>query len=414
MARAINRLSAVRIKAIKTPGRFADGGGLYLLVKPDGRKTWLFRYRDRQTQKLRDKGLGALADVTLERARAKAAEARRTLQDGVDPIDAPRAADAARARAKAQERTFGHCAGRYIASKQAEWRSEKHRYQWGLMEAQCVEIWDRPVGAIDAAAVLSVLEPIWQTKTETASRLRQRIERVLDWATTHGLRSGENPARWRGHLQNVLASPKKLQTVTHMAAMPYARVQPFMAKLDALSSLSAKALQLQILTATRPGESIAARWEEFDLPAARWTIPGERMKAGKPHTIPLSPRVVALLETLPCDRSGFLFPGTGRAKAPKPMTTAAPLKTLRALEPDLSCHGFRSTFRDWTADQTAYSREEAEAALAHTIKDKTEAAYRRGNMMEKRTRMMADWEAHCYTSKPNGENVTPIKRSSRK
>jgi integrase len=405
------RLTVVGIRAIKKPGRYADGGGLYLLVKPDGRRTWLFRYRDRTTQKLRDKGLGPFADVGLEKAREKAAEARRTLLDGADPIDSTRQAKEAAQRASAQRRTFGHCAEAMLEAKRPEWRNAKHAYQWEqTLRVHCAALWPLPVGDVDTPDVLAVLEPLWQTKTETATRVRQRIEAVLNWAAARKYRTGENVARWKGHLDHLLPAPTKLKKVTHLAALPYSRMHELAPLLEASDALSAKALLLQILTATRPNEAAAARWDEFDLSAKLWTIPAERMKAGKAHEVPLPPRAVAMLEGMHHDSSGFLFPGNPdkRGKGPrKPMTTAAPLKTLRGLLPDLTAHGFRSSFRDWAADQTTYPRDLAEASLAHTLKDKTEAAYRRSTMLDKRREMMAAWEAHCFTAPP-AANVSGI------
>jgi integrase len=246
--------------------------------------------------------------------------------------------------------------------------------------------------------VVEALEPIWKKKTETATRVRQRIEAVLDWAAVRGYRSGDNPARWRGHLDKLLPKPTRLKKVTHRAALPYAEMSAFMQELRATAGQSALALELQVLTATRPGEVVGAGWSEFDLKAGVWTIPGERMKAGRPHRIPLSPAALAVLAKLP-QLEEFTFPGRTSGRS---MTTAAPMKTLKALRPGLTAHGFRSSFRDWAADTTAYPREVAEEALAHTLKDRTEAAYRRSDLFEKRTRLMADWAAHCA----NGANPT--------
>lgn len=395
MARKINRLSVKGIAAIKKPGRYADGEGLYLLVKPDGRRTWLFRYRDRTTGKLRDKGLGPLADVTLERARADARAARLTLRDGVDPIDSTRTARTEAALERAKAKTFGDCATAYITAHRKSWRNAKHGGQWrSTLDTYAAALLPLPVAAVDTAAVVKALEPIWADKTETATRTRQRIEAVLDWATARGFRTGENPARWRGHLQKLLPAPAKLKAVKPRAALPYTEMHAFMERLRVLPGLSARALALQLLTATRPGEATAARWEEFDLAKALWTIPGQRMKAGKAHEVPLAPWTVAMLKTLARDPGGFLFPG----KPGKPLTTAATLKTAQELVPGLTAHGFRSTFRDWTADQTAFPRDVAEAALAHSIKDKTEAAYLRTSMLDKRRKLMEAWEAYCFTA----------------
>lgn len=410
MKRERNRLTAVSMRALATkPGRHADGGGLYLLTKHDGRRTWIFRWRDRLTGKLRDKGLGIAGDqdVTLAEARERAAACRRVLRDGGDPIADPRRErDAARLE-RARRMTFGQCKDAYIAAHAAEWRSAKHADQWrATLTNYAKALLPLPVAEIDTAMVVAVLEPIWTTKTETATRTRQRIEAVLDWATARKLRTGENPARWRGHLDHLLASPNKLKAVTHRPALAYDEMAAFMVELRARQGFGARALELQILTATRPGEAAAATWGEFDLKAGVWTIPGARMKAGREHRVPLSPAAVALLKALPrhpySTPESFVFPGLREGQ---PMTTAAALKVLKELRPGVVAHGFRSTFRDWAADRTAYPREIAEAALAHTLKDKTEAAYKRTDLFEKRAKLMREWSTFCTTPKAKGDNV---------
>ncbi len=407
MATKSKKLSVVGIRSLKEPGRYNDGGGLYLHIRKDGRRSWEFRYRDRVTSKLREKGLGPFPDVGLDDARGKAADHRASLQKGTDPIDASKAERLAERLEHARLKTFGDCCDAYIAAHRASWRNKKHGDQWrNTLDAYCSALLPLPVSEIDNGLVLKALEPIWGDKTETATRVRQRIEAVIDYATARGFRAGENPARWRGHLQKLLPAPAKLKDVQHHAALPYEKMAKFMAKLSALDTLAAKALTLQILTATRPGEAVAARWDEFDLKAGVWTIPKERMKANREHRVPLAPGLVKLLKTMPRDLSGFVFPG----KAGRHLTIAAPLALLKSIYPNLTCHGFRSSFRDWCGDQTAYPREVAEAALAHALKDKTEAAYRRTDLIQKRARLMADWERYCYTVKPKADNVTPIKR----
>lgn len=389
------------------PGRHSDGGGLYLHIRKDGRRGWEFRYRDRVTGKLREKGLGSFPDVSLVKARAKATEHRASLDGGTDPIDAHKAERQAERLEHARLKTFGDCCNAYIAAHKASWRNAKHADQWrNTLDAYCADLLPLPVAEIDNGIVLKALEAIWSEKTETATRVRQRIEAVIDYATARGFRTGENPARWRGHLQKLLPAPAKLKDVQHHAALPYEKMGKFMAKLSAMDTLASKALTLQILTATRPGEAVAARWSEFDLKAGVWTIPKERMKANREHRVPLAPGLLKLLKAMPRDQSGFVFPGS----RDKHLTIAAPYTLLKGAYPGLTCHGFRSTFRDWCGDQTAYSREVAEAALAHAIKDKTEAAYRRTDSMEKRARLMADWERYCDTVKPKASNVTPIGR----
>jgi integrase len=409
MAQRINRLSDAKLRAIKAgekPKRYADGGGLYLLVKPDDRRTWLFRYRDRVTQKVRDKGLGPADDVTLKEAREAAAEARQQLRSGADPIDATRTARTAAQDAHAKQKTFGECVNAYLKAHRKGWSNPKHAAQWSsTLETYAGRLKPLPVQAVDTAAVCAVLEPIWDEKTETATRVRQRIESVLDWAAVRGYRTADNPARWKGHLQKLLASPTKLKAVQNRPALPYGDLSGFMVQLAAVQGLAAQALRLQILTATRPNEATAARWEEFDLNKGEWTIPAERMKARKIHRVPLPPRLLAMLKALPRDPGGFLFPG----KPKRPITTAATLKVAQQLAPAITAHGFRSTFRDWAAEQTAYAGEVVEAALAHTVKNKAEAAYKRTDHYDKRAQLMADWERFAH--RPTGKaSVTPINK----
>lgn len=406
-----NRLTAVVVKNRKAPGRYNDGGGLYLYVpaaKFRGGKRWVFRWRDRTTGKLRDKGLGPVWDVSLEEARTRAAACRRQLREGIDPIDSARQARTAAKLERARRLTFGECCDKYMDAHRESWRNAKHAAQWeSTLETYCADLKPLPVAEIDTALVIKALQPIWTTKTETATRVRQRIEAVLDWATAREFRSGDNPARWRGHLDKLLPKPTKLKNVEHRAAIPYAEAGAFVAKLRKQSGLGALALELQILTACRPGEVAAARWDEFDLDAATWTIPGERMKAGKEHRVPLSAPAVAMLRRLP-RVNDYVFPGT---KKDQPITTAAMLKALRTIRPGFDAHGFRSTFRDWAADQTAYPRDVAEAALAHAVQG-VEAVYRRTDLFNKRARLMADWARYCAKPAPTG-NVTGIRERAK-
>jgi integrase len=411
MKRERNRLTTVGMKALTKPGRYADGAGLYLLVKPDGRRTWVFRWRDRLTGKLRDKGLGAELDVGLAEARDRASACRRILRDGGDPIADPKQHILAARLERARRKTFGECKDAYIAAHAAEWRNEKHQAQWeATLTNYAAALLPLPVAEIDTAMVVNALEPIWTTKTETATRTRQRIEAVLDWATARKLRTGDNPARWRGHLDHLLASPNKLKAVKHRPALAYDELAAFMVELRAKSGYGARALELQILTAARPGEVAAATWGEFDLKGATWTIPGARMKAGREHRVPLAPAAVALLKALPrhpdSTDADYVFPGLRKGQ---PMTTAAALKILKDLRPGVVAHGFRSTFRDWAADRTAYPREIAEAALAHQLSDKTEAAYRRTDLFEKRANLMRDWAKFCVTPRAKGDNVKALR-----
>lgn len=383
-------------------GRHGDGGGLYLLVKPSGRKTWVFRYRDRTTGKLRDKGLGPYPDIRLAEARDLATNCRSQLRAGIDPIASRRAA---RLRAKAEHGrmlTFGECAQRFIAVNRASWRNAKHADQWqSTIETYCDGIVRLPVSDIDTNHVYSALYAIWESKTESATRLRGRIERILDWATVNKLRSGDNPARWKGNLQYLLPSPASLKQVQHRPALPYASVPELMNQLERRTELSALALQLQVLTATRPGEATGARWEEIDWANKLWTVPPSRTKTKKAHEVPLSEQALVLLKKVPNGGKPHLFPG----KAGKPIVTASPLKVLRAVPgaEGATCHGFRSSFRDWAADKTSHERDIIEMSLAHKVVGRVEAAYLRTKMLQKRAALMADWGAYCLGKKARAQ-----------
>lgn len=393
-------------------GMNSDGDGLYLNVRAGGTRSWIYRYRDRVTGKLRDKGLGPFPAVSLAEARTEAATLRASVRAGIDPIEAQREAVQAQRLERSKARTFKDCRDAYIKAHKAGWRNAKHCQQWtNTLETHAADLLPMPVQAITVQMVLGVVEPIWSTKTETASRVRQRIEAVLDWATAAGYRTGENPARWRGHLQNLLPNAAKVKKVIPRGALPYTSMVGLWKELAAVDTLAAHALRLQILTATRPSEATGAHWDEFDLDGKVWTIPGVRMKAGRDHRVPLSTELVGLLTAMP-HREGWLFPGTGRK--PAPLTTAAVLKLVKDLRPNITAHGFRSTFRDWAGDQTSHPRDVAEMALAHSIKDKTEAAYRRSDMLERRARLMQDWASYCTTEPVASEKVTPIRKQSGK
>ncbi len=376
------------------PGRHGDGGGLYLLVKPDGRKTWVFRYRDRTTGKQRDKGLSPYPDVKLAEARELATNCRSQLRLDIDPIASRRAA---REHAKAEQGrmlTFGECAKRFIAANKPSWRNAKHADQWhSTIETYCSTLLKLPVSEVDNNHVYSALYAIWESKTETATRLRGRIERILDWASVNRLRSGDNPARWKGNLQHLLPPPEPLKKVEHRPALPYAEMPEFMKKLQQRKELSALALQFQVLTATRPGEATGAKWEEIDWKQKLWTVPPSRTKNKKEHEVPLSDQAIALLKKIPNGGKPHLFPG----KANRPMVTASTLKVLRTIPgaEAATCHGFRSSFRDWAADKTNHERDIIEMSLSHKVVGKVEAAYLRTKMLEKRAALMADWGDYC-------------------
>ncbi|HME25230.1 MAG TPA: integrase arm-type DNA-binding domain-containing protein [Acetobacteraceae bacterium] len=415
----MSKLNAMRLRTLTKPGTYGDGSGLYLQVRmpgkpqqpegPDKRerpnRSWLYRFKLHGKAHLM--GLGTVDDVSLAEARDVAAAARKLVRQGINPIDQRRAA---RAESAAQAGlTFAQVAGAYIAAHERSWRNVKHRQQWrNTLDTYANPILGKlPVAQVDVGAVMRVLEPLWGAKTETASRLRGRIEAVLDYATARGWRSGDNPARWRGHLDNLLPAPSKIAKVEHHAALPWREIGTFMATLAKEEGVSALALRFTILTAARTGEVIGARWTEIDMQAATWTVPPSRMKAAREHRVPLSDPAMKLLRAklrTSAKADGFVFPG---GKAGKPLSSMALLMLLRRMERgDLTAHGFRSTFRDWCAEATNYPREVAEAALAHTLHDKTEAAYQRGDLMEKRRRLMGDWASYCSRPPVTGEVVT--------
>ncbi|WP_298725767.1 site-specific integrase [uncultured Ferrovibrio sp.] len=413
MARSINRLSARTVAAASQKGLFADGGGLYLQVGPSGNKSWLFRFT--LNGRAREMGLGPIHTVSLAAARIQAEKCRRLLHQKIDPI-AARDAERARLQIEASDSvTFKQCAERYIAAHERGWRNAKHAKQWTstLNTYAYPVLGNLPVRGIDTGTVLRVLEPIWQTKTETATRVRGRIEAVLDWASARGYRNGDNPARWRGHLDKLLPSRSKIRKVVHHAALPYDELGAFMRDLRSRDSVAARGLEFQILTAARSGEVIGARWQEVDLIKKVWTVPAERMKAGKEHRVPLSTAAVTLLKRLKGDAkpADHVFPG---ANEDRPLSNMAFLQLLKRMNrEDLTAHGFRSTFRDWAAELTSFPREVAEMALAHTIEDKVEAAYRRGDLFEKRRQLMEAWARHCATAAAKGK-VVPIGRAQTK
>ena len=391
----LNKLTALKVeRAHLKPGMHGDGGGLYLRVAPGGSRQWMFRYRKRG--KLTDMGLGGVTSLTLSDARQKAAEARKLLAEGKDPLAARQAADAAQAVARARGVTFEAVARQCIDARKSGWRNAKHAAQWlSSLETYAFPIFGAvPVADVDVTMVLRVLEPIWDTKTETASRVRQRIETVLDYARVRNLRGGDNPARWKGHLAEVLPARSKVQRVVHHPSMPYPQIPAFMARLRRQSGAAAMALEFLILTAARTGEVIGATWDEIDLKTGTWAVPGTRIKAKRLHRVPLSTRALEILRSLP-HREGYLFPGQ---KAGKGLSSGAFDALLDRMKiDDFVTHGFRSSFRDWAAERTNYPREVAEAALAHVTGDKVEAAYRRTDLFEKRRRLMRDWANFCST-----------------
>jgi integrase len=337
-------------------------------------------------------GLGPLNAISLAEARKRTAECRRMRHDGIDPIEARGAQRDQKRLEGARSMTFDVCAEAYIEAHKASWKNGKHAEQWhGSLRNYASPVFgSSPVQAIDLALVMKALEPVWQTKSETASRLRGRIEAVLDWARVHGYRKGENPARWRGHLDKLLPARAKIQKVVHHPALPYSEIADFMVSLRSQEGIAARALEFLILTAARTGEIIGARWDEVDLKEKIWTVPGLRMKAGREHRVPLSGPALATVKNMNEIReSDFVFPGGRKGK---PLSNMAMLALLKRIgRNDLTTHGFRSTFRDWAAERTNFPREVVEMALAHTIENKVEAAYRRGDLFQKRRQLMEAW-----------------------
>lgn len=408
----MNKLSAAAVSRQKVPGHYGDGGGLWLQVSTVGTKSWVFRFT--RLGKTREMGLGALHTVSLADAREKAAACRKQLLDGVDPIEARASQRVTDQAATARALTFDQCAEQYIEAHRAGWRNEKHAAQWtATLSTYAGPVFGHlPVAAVDTALVMKALTPIWTTKTETAKRVRGRIESVLSWAAVQKLRTGENPARWRGHLDKLLAPPEKVAKVEHHPALPYARIGEFMQMLRAEQGTSARAVEFVILTAARTSEVFNATRDEFDLGAGIWTIPADRMKAGRPHRVPLSSQALALIKAALADEgSNYVFQG---AKERRPLSNMAGLALLKRMGfGDITVHGFRSTFRDWAAEQTNFPREVAEASLAHVVKDKTEAAYQRGDLIEKRALLMKAWADYCSRPAPAGNVVDMPSRAGR-
>jgi integrase len=399
-------LSAQFVRTAK-PGRYCDGDGLYLLVKKSGARFWVFRYKVNGS-KLREAGLGRAGEgrnsVRLAEARENASILFRQVKNGIDPLLA-RDAQTAAAKAAAQDAavrrvTFREAARRFIDGHTPSWKNPKHVAQWGTT----IEIYanpafgDLPVGDIATAHVLAAVEPIWLTKPETASRLRGRIERILDFAKTRGWRSGENPAAWKGHLALTLPARSKVRKVEHHAALPWREIGDFMLGLKDQAGIGARALRFAVLTAARSGEVRGARWSEIDISAATWIVPAERMKGGREHRMPLSEPALDVLKEMAqarvsSDLSALVFPGRDAGRPLSDMSLTAVLRRMGRGE--LTAHGFRSSFRDWAAETTAYPTELVEMALAHTVGNKVEAAYRRGDLFEKRRRLMQDWADYC-------------------
>jgi integrase len=404
MART-ERLTVLKVARAKAPGMYADGGGLYLQVTEGIKginRSWIYRYT--LGGRTREMGLGPHPLYGLAEARALALDARRLRHQGVDPIEHRRAARAQTQLDAAKAMTFRQCADAYVASHRPSWRNASHAAQWSSTLATYADpiIGVLPVQAIDTQVVLKVLQQhveaergpageFWQARPETASRLRGRIENVLDWARVRGYRAGENPARWRGHLDHLLPARSKVRKVKHHAALPHAELPSFLAALREQQGIAARALEFTILTAARKGEVIGMQWSEIDLAEKVWTVPAQRMKSGREHRCPLSTRVLVILQEMQALRpvaDAYVFA----------ITKKSMLDLLHTLRPRLTVHGFRATFKTWASDRTSFQNEIVEAALAHTIGSKVEQAYQRGDMFDKRRRLMDAWAEFCTTA----------------
>ena len=398
VARTLNNLSVAKVAKTLAPGMYADGGGLYLQVAKNGSRSWIFRYAVGGRE--RYMGLGSLEAISLADARKAAQECRRQRVAGTDPIE-HRQSERTEARlAAARAMTFAQCAETYIASHEVAWRNPKHRAQWrSTLKAYVYPVFGQlPVQSVDVSLIVRALEPIWNSKPETASRVRGRIECVLNWATTSGFREGDNPARWRGHLSNLFPAKGKVRPVKHHSALPYEDMPEFMVALGAQKGNAACAMKFLILTAARTVEAVRARWEEINFQKNTWTVPGSRMKGGREHRVPLSMAAVELLANMDETRDGeFIFSAT---RGDTPLSDMALLECLRRMGrgKTITSHGFRSTFRMWAAERTLMPREVPEAALAHVAGDKVEAAYQRSDLFEKRRVLMNAWASYCETA----------------
>lgn len=401
------KLTAIAVAKQQKPGRYGDGGGLWLQVSQWQTKCWVFRYtKDGRAHHM---GLGDLQTFTLAEARQRARRARQQLADGLDPLEEKRRARQAGQLEAARSISFRDAAEKYIDAHRPSWTNAKHAAQWeSSLAAYAYPVFGHlPVAEIDTGLLLQMLEPIWATKTETASRVRGRIESILDWATVRNYRQGPNPARWKGHLQMTFPAKNKVAKIKHFAALPYAELPGFMAELREADTVAARALEFCILTAARTGETREARWDEIDFDEQLWTIPPSRTKSGRPHRVPLSGRVLEVLNAVPREHgSEFVFPGTRHGR---PISELVMLLLLRCMRGRFTVHGMRSTFRDWAAEQTNYPDRLAEAALGHVLQDATQAAYQRGDLLAKRRRLMAAWTEYCAKPVGSGDVVSMAK-----
>jgi integrase len=401
-------LTAKKVERLKTPGRYPDGHNLYLQVGETGGKSWLFRFE--RDGRERWHGLGAAYTFSLKEARERARAARQLLADGIDPIDHRKAERAKLAAAKAKLLIFREAAERYFDQHEGKWRNAKHRAQFTstLRQYAYPTLANMSVAEIGTPEVLRAIEPIWMAKTETASRVRGRIEAVLDWCTVRGYRTGDNPARWKGHLSEVLPARGQVAKPVHHAALAYAAVPVFMAELRKREGVAARALEFTVLTAARTAETIGAQWPEISFESKTWTVPAGRMKGGKEHKVPLSERAIALLRALPTEKGNkHLFIGSQAGSGLSNMSMTAVLRRMG--HDDITVHGFRSSFRDWAGETTNFPNHVVEMALAHAVGDKVEAAYRRGDLLVKRRQLAEAWSKFCCSPPPAGA-VLPMRR----
>lgn len=415
-SRALNRLSARQVETATEPGYYIDGGGLLMHISPNGGKRWLLRFKSPLTGKRREMGLGPAGGrgkVALAEARDMADAARRLVRDGIDPIQ-HRDEEAARQRAEAARAapvTFGQFADEWMDANLRKYTNAKHRYQWQMSLTEYAQpLRDKPLPDITTADVLAALRPMWDEKPETAKRTQNRIERVLDAAKAMGLRTGDNPARWKGHLSTILSTPSRA-TRCHLAALPWKDLPAFIAELRERDGTAARALEFLILTVVRSGAVREATWSEIDMDAARWTIPGRKMKAKREHRVPLTGRALAILRQMEAlrpagdtDGTALIFPGMKEGKPLSDMTLRAVLKRMGY--DNITAHGFRSTFRDWAEDGAGAAYGTTRAAMAHAIGDKVDAAYRRGDAFERRRDLMRQWEAHMNGTTPKAGAAT--------
>lgn len=415
MPKVTKELSAVEVKRLTRPGLHAVGGvrGLYLQVTKSGARSWILRYATGEVRyskagkpfkARKDAGLGGYPTVSLKQARERAQTLQDKLWQGIDPIEERKAVKGALLAAQSRGITFDDCARQFLKNKTAEFSNPKHAAQWEntLRDYASPVIGKLPVAEVTLPHIVKILEPIWQTKTETATRVRGRIESVLAYATASGFREGDNPARWKGNLDAVLPKPTKLKKVQHHKALPWQEINDFMVKLRQREGMAARCLEFTILTGLRSGEVRGARWDEIDLQAKTWTVPAERMKMKKSHTVPLCVDAIILLEQLPrFEGNDLVFPGARGGV----LSDVGLTKPIRAMGYDVTVHGFRSTFRDWMSERTSYPHHVAEMALAHAVGNAVERAYRRGDLLAKRTNLMRDWCRFINSPARSGEVV---------